>query len=168
MTDHMVILNSTQIGNKLQRIASEIFERHADSGQLILAGINNKGYLMASDLSQRLKAIGMKDIRLCRLKLNPAKPLETRAELDIPVDQLSGKVVIVVDDVANSGRTLFFAMQPMMEVLLKSLEICVLIERMHKSYPVSVDYVGLRLATTVKQNIEVAFSEDVPVEAGLI
>lgn len=164
----MVILNSTQIGNKLQRIASEIYERHADSGQLILAGINNKGYQMASDLSHRLKAIGMKDIRLGRLKLNPAKPLETRAELDIPVDELSGKVVIVVDDVANSGRTLFFAMQPIMEVLLKSLEICVLIERMHKSYPVSVDYVGLRLATTVKQHIEVVFSEGVPVEAGLI
>ena len=77
-------------------------------------------------------------------------------------------VVVVVDDVANSGRTLFFGMRPFMQVLLKSLEVCVLIERMHKAYPVNVDYVGLRLATTVKQNIEVNFSNGKPVETSLI
>ena len=62
---------------------------------------------------------------------------------------------IIVDDVANTGRTIFYAFKPLLEVLPKKVEVAVLINREHKSFPIKVDYQGLSLATTVQENIEV-------------
>lgn len=161
----MNILNAQQIEHKIKRIASEIYERHADSGEIILAGINNKGFLIAKLIQNSLLALGQKCVQTAHLTLNPAKPLDSDTIFGLEPKHYTNKVVIVIDDVANSGRTLFFAMKPFMNVLTKKLEVCVLVERMHKSYPISVDYVGVRLATTVKQNIEIIFEERKPVEA---
>ncbi len=163
----MIILNSKQINHKLKRIASEIYERHADQNEIVLAGINTKGYLMAEKLKILLIEMGLPAVKLAHLDLNPAKPLESEARIDLELKNLTNRIAIIIDDVANSGRTLFFAMKPFSNVLLKKLEVCVLIERMHKSYPISVDYVGLRLATTIKQNIEVEFKEFEPIAAKL-
>lgn len=161
----MIILNQQQIENKIRRIASEIYESHAESGDLILAGINNKGYLLANILQKAIVKMGHTKVNTCHLQLNPAMPLQSEVSIDIPLQKLKDAHVIVIDDVANSGRTLFFAMQPFLKVLTRKLEACVLVERMHKSYPINVDYVGIRLATTVKQNIEVTFEKDSPKEA---
>lgn len=161
----MIILNQQQIENKIRRIASEIFESHAESGEIILAGINTKGYALAALLQNLIEKMGHNQVSITRLKINPAQPLESEVISDMSVEQYHNKNVVVIDDVANSGRTLFFAMQPFLKVLTKKLEVCVLVERMHKSYPISVDYVGVRLATTVKQNIEIVFNKDKPIEA---
>jgi pyrimidine operon attenuation protein/uracil phosphoribosyltransferase len=64
-----------------------------------------------------------------------------------------------VDDVASSGRTLLYACKPILETLPKKLEIAVLVDRTHKSFPVQADYVGLSLATTLKENILVEIGE---------
>ena len=66
-----------------------------------------------------------------------------------------GKVIIIVDDVANTGRTLFYAMKPIFQIIPKKVEVAVLVDRMHKSFPIKIDYMGLSLATTLKENIEV-------------
>ncbi|NOT38648.1 MAG: phosphoribosyltransferase [Saprospiraceae bacterium] len=161
----MVILNQQQIENKIRRMASEIYECHAESGSLILAGINNKGYDLALILQKTIEKMGHTNVSVCRLRLNPAQPIESEVNIDIPVQKFNDSNVVVIDDVANSGRTLFFALQAFLKVLTKKLETCVLVERMHKSYPISVEYVGVRLATTVKQNIEVIFNKNKPLEA---
>jgi pyrimidine operon attenuation protein/uracil phosphoribosyltransferase len=75
--------------------------------------------------------------------------------LDIPSSSVAGKTVLLIDDVANSGRTLFYACLPVMEVLPKKLETAVLVNRTHKSFPIRVDYVGMELATTLKEDIKV-------------
>ncbi len=161
----MIILNQQQIENKIRRIASEIFESHAESGEIILAGINTKGYALAELIQKVLEKMGHKQVTITHLQLNPAQPQEAEIVSELPIEQYKAKNVVVIDDVANSGRTLFFAMQPFLKVLTKKLEVCVLVERMHKSYPISVDYVGVRLATTVKQNIEIIFDKKKPIEA---
>ncbi len=163
----MVILNKRQIENKITRIASEILERHSDSVPVILAGINKKGLWLAEIIKAHLTTMGMSSVKVAHISLNPAKPLDSAVELDLEIKSLAGKIIIVVDDVANSGRTLFFAMRPFMDILTERLEACVLVERMHKSYPISVDYVGVRLATTTKQNIEIIFDQGRPVEGQL-
>ena len=67
-------------------------------------------------------------------------------------------MVVIVDDVANTGRTIFYACKPLLETLPKKIEVAVLVDRKHKSFPVKVDYVGLSLATTLKEDIDVQLS----------
>lgn len=67
----------------------------------------------------------------------------------MPVEDLKDKALIIVDDVANTGRTIFYAFKPILDVLPKKVEVAVLADRTHKSFPIRVDYVGLSLATTL-------------------
>ncbi|MBX2817947.1 MAG: phosphoribosyltransferase, partial [Saprospiraceae bacterium] len=69
--------------------------------------------------------------------------------------ELKRKSIVVVDDVANTGRTIFFAIKPLLNVLPKKIEVAVLVDRKHKSFPIKVDYVGLSLATTLREDIDV-------------
>jgi pyrimidine operon attenuation protein/uracil phosphoribosyltransferase len=78
----------------------------------------------------------------------------------MPVADLHGKIIIIVDDVANTGRTIFYACKPLMETLPKRVEAVVLVDRTHKSFPIKVDYVGLSLATTLLDDINVKIGED--------
>ena len=96
---------------------------------------------------------------LTRIKISPAAPLDNEILLEIPAKKLKDKVLIIVDDVANTGRTLFYAFQPLLDTILKKVEIAVLVNRMHKSFPICVDYKGIELATTLLQNIEVVLSD---------
>ncbi|AEE53250.1 phosphoribosyltransferase family protein [Haliscomenobacter hydrossis] len=155
----MKILDQKQIEQKVRRLAIEILEHNIAEEGLILAGINNRGMALARMLSERIQHISKMPVHLTNIRLNPAAPMEKPVEMDIPVAELQGKVVIVVDDVASSGRTLLYACKPILETLPKKLEIAVLVDRTHKSFPVQADYVGLSLATTLKENILVEIGE---------
>ena len=151
----MEILDATKIKQIVKRMSFEILERNFDSKTLYLAGINNNGYLFAKILSKRLAKITDKQIELLRIKLNPANPLEGTITLDLESKVLKNKHIIIVDDVANTGRTLFYAFKPLLETIPKKIEVAVLVDRKHKSFPVKVDYVGISLATTLKEHIKV-------------
>ena len=101
----------------------------------------------------------IKKLSLKRISINPAKPNIDPITIEDGVDQLKNKAVILVDDVANTGRTLFYAFKPILDVLPKSVEVAVLVNRKHKNFPVKVDYHGLELATTVKEQIIVDISK---------
>lgn len=152
----MKILDSKQIQQKINRIAIQILERNSTEKQIILAGINNNGMGFAKLLAKKLKSRSDIDITLCQIKLNPAKPTSEDILLDLDEKALNKKVIIVVDDVANTGRTIFYAFKPFLKILPKKVEVAVLIDRKHKSFPVKPDYVGLALATTAKENIDVS------------
>lgn len=151
----MKILNEGQIRQKIRRLAIEILEKNTDAKEIILAGINNKGYEFAEYIKKEMVLFSEINIILTRIKLNPAAPLTQEVTVELPLAQLDKKTIIVVDDVANTGRTLFFAMKPLMGILPKKIEVAVLVDRMHKSFPIQVDYVGLSLSTTLEENIEV-------------
>ncbi len=155
----MKILTHRQIKQKITRLAYEIYEHNFDIESLILIGINDRGMEVANLLLQELLKIAPIDITVSRLVINPAAPLDIPVHLEIPVEELEGKHVILVDDVANTGRTLFYSMQPLMHTLLEKIEIAVLVDRKHKAFPIQVNYVGLSLATTFKQNIDVEILE---------
>ena len=95
---------------------------------------------------------------LLRVTINPAKPLSEHVQLDMDVSELKNKTIILIDDVANTGRTLFYAFKPFMDLLVKKMQVAVLVDRKHKSFPVQVDYVGISLATTICDNIAVNLS----------
>lgn len=150
----MEILNHFQIKQKIMRLAYEILENNLDECELILVGINNNGFKFAELLTQSLTSICDKNIKLSRLKLNPANPLGELISIDLCDADIAEKSIILVDDVANTGRTMFYAFKVFMHVIPKKLELAVLVDRKHKHFPTLVDYVGLSLATTVQEHIK--------------
>ena len=154
----MKILNHHQIDQKLQRLAYEILEENYTVKQLYFLGINNSGYSFGQMLKDRYDQVSGKESVLGRVLLNPAGPTSDAVTLDLTTS-LNGKNVIIVDDVANTGRTLFYAIKPILEYLPKKVEAAVLVDRKHKRFPIKVDYVGLSLATTLKEHINVSLSK---------
>jgi pyrimidine operon attenuation protein/uracil phosphoribosyltransferase len=155
----MKILNDRQIRQKIRRLAYEILEQNYEEQELILAGINSSGMAFAHLLHEQLSAISSLRITLTRVSLNPADPLSMPVELEQPVSGFANKVVIFTDDVANTGRTIFYAIKPLLEVVPKKVEVAVLVDRTHKLFPVKVDYCGLSLATTFLEHIDVEITQ---------
>ena len=155
----MKILDQRQIKQKIKRLAIHILENNYDEGEIILAGINNNGTNFAKLIYKELNKISDSKVTLTRIKLSPANPLEKEVEIEMPIKDLKKKAIIIVDDVANTGRTIFYAMKPLFDILPKKIEVAVLVDRKHKSFPVKVDYVGLSLATTMKEDIDVQLAK---------
>jgi len=163
----MKILDSKQIQQKITRIAIEILENNFNESEIILAGINNNGMGFAKKLHKALIAKSEITFSFCQIRLNPANPVSDPITLSLTVEELKGKVIIIVDDVANTGRTIFYAFKPFLKILPKKVELAVLIDRKHKSFPVRPDYVGLSLATTAKENIDVKIMNSKTMEVNL-
>lgn len=151
----MKILNDRQIRQKIKRLTIQILENNFDQPEIILAGINNNGLEMANLLMQEL--VGRTDIpiTLTRIRLSPASPAQNPIYIEMPIEQLADKAIILVDDVANTGRTIFYAIKPLLDVTPSKVEVAVLVDRKHKLFPIMSDYVGLSLATTLKEHIDV-------------
>ena len=149
------LLDERQIRQKIKRLAIQILENNFGEEEIILAGINNNGMGFAKMIHKQLKKISSIKFTLTRIKLSPANPLSTEVTIGLPLEQLENKVIIIVDDVANTGRTIFYAIKPLLNILPKKIEVAVLVDRQHKSFPVKVDYMGLSLATTLHENIDV-------------
>lgn len=154
------ILNHRQILQKVRRLAIEIMERNTDEHELIVAGVNNRGLHFATLLVEQLRELSDAPIHLTRIRVNPANPVAEPVTIEMELSELNGKPILVVDDVANTGRTLFYACKPLLDILPKQLETAVLVDRTHKSFPIKVDYYGVSLATTLKENIEVHFKDE--------
>jgi pyrimidine operon attenuation protein/uracil phosphoribosyltransferase len=156
----MKILDQGQIRQKIKRLAIEILENNFEEKSIILIGINNNGNGFAKHLVKELKKITDISISLFNVRLNPAAPLSSPVEIDAPIESLKGKSIILVDDVANTGRTIFYACKPILEIIPKKLEVAVLIDRKHKTFPIYPKYVGLSLATTLKEDIELQINSE--------
>lgn len=156
----MQILDDRKIRQKIRRLAIEIVEHNYEEPEIILAGINNKGIAFARLLHAELSAISPQKFTLTHLRINPADPLSSEIKIDLPIPYLQNKTIIVVDDVANTGRTIFYACKPILDTLPKKVEVAVMVDRTHKSFPVKVDYFGMSLATTLLENIDVQIPEN--------
>ncbi len=157
----MQILDDRQIRQKIKRLAIEILEHNFGETEIILAGLNNNGTGFAQLLLAELLPItpAGTTLTLTRIRLNPANPVEYEPYIELPAVALRDKPIIIVDDVANTGRTIFYAVQPLLKVLPRKVEVAVLVDRKHKSFPIKADYVGLSLATTLLEDIDVQIRE---------
>jgi pyrimidine operon attenuation protein/uracil phosphoribosyltransferase len=106
-------------------------------------------------IKRAINKISEVEITLANISLNPAKPTKDDVSINLSDEELKNEVVIIVDDVANTGRTIFYAFKPFLDIITKKVEVAVLVDRKHKSFPIKVDYVGLSLATTLQDNIKV-------------
>lgn len=152
------ILNRQTIDKKLRRMAYEILENNYNEDSLTLIGIRDNGSVIAEHIQQLLKEISAIPTTLLHISLNKKQPgnIELSGEAEF-----KDKVVIVIDDVANSGKTMLYSMQPLLQYYPRKIQTLALVERTHKLYPVHNDYVGLSVATTLHEHIYVEVQDNI-------
>lgn len=155
--DKKYILDQSVTEQKLRRMAYEILEDNGKNEDIILAGIRSNGYVLALRISALLEEICGKRFKVMGITLDKRHP----AEIAIDGNQdINGKVLIIIDDVSNTGKTLTYALKPFIEHYPSKIQTLVLVQRSHKKYPVHPDYVGLSLSTFLHEHIFVEVSED--------
>jgi len=144
------ILSADKAMMKLRRMAYEVMERNNAEQQLILAGIKGNGLDIAVILKSFLDEISTFEVVLLPIDIDKQNPLNCHLENNA---DLQDKVIVVVDDVVNSGKTLLYSLLPLLKASPKKIETLTLVERSYKTHPVHVDYVGISLSTTFHDHI---------------
>ncbi len=147
------ILNNDQIAQKIKRMAYEIYEENYNAKSITIVGIEGQGLALAKALLKELESIFPVKFTLIPANLDKKNPASFDPNLDEFKKQIEGKAIIIVDDVLNSGKTLIYAIRPFLNLNPSSIQVAVLINRDHKSFPMQVDYTGLSLATTIQEHV---------------
>jgi len=151
------ILTPQQIGHKLKRMAYEIWERNSEEKEIVIIGIERGGAVVAKNIVKVLEDISNLKINYFSLFINKDKVAENVGKLP---ESLNNKIVLLIDDVANSGKTLLYALKPVLENEPRKIQIAVLVDRKHKNFPLSPDIVGHTVSTTLQEHIKVTFNGD--------
>jgi len=157
--EQSLILDHTKIEQKISRMAYQIYEDHYDQKEIIIAGIQENGFLLAKMFRDKLSEIASFEIKLEALKIDKKNPLQSDLEINLTEKELKNKCIVLVDDVLNSGKTMIYGLQVFLKSPVKKLSTAVLINRSHNRFPVKADYIGMSLSTTLKEHIEVDFSK---------
>jgi len=160
-----LILNADQIRKKVRRIAFEIYERNYLEPRLIIAGITGRGYALAQMIADELKEISPFKVEantliLVKISLEKFASSQGEVSLDSSPDILENASIVLVDDVLNTGKTLAHSLEPFLQKNIKKIEIAVLVNRSHTLFPISADYTGYELATTLQEHIEVVLEKE--------
>lgn len=161
-----VIMDSEAIRRALVRIAHEIIEKNKGVEDVVIVGIRTRGVPLAQRIAAEINAIencemtvGMLDITLYRDDLSTLGYNPVVHGTDINFD-LSGKHVVLVDDVLYTGRTIRAAFDAVIDMgRPKTIQLAVLVDRGHKELPIRADYVGKNVPTSQKETIEVVLNE---------
>ena len=151
-----MILNKETADKKLRRMALEVAERNYEKDSLILIGIKENGIFIANKIADYLKVAFKGNVQVIDLWLDKKDPGEIKLSEQI---NFNDKTILLIDDVANSGRTMLYALKPLLLQKPREIQTLALVERTHKKFPVAVDYVGLSISTTQQENIVVDVEE---------
>ncbi|GHE63182.1 bifunctional pyr operon transcriptional regulator/uracil phosphoribosyltransferase PyrR [Streptomyces spiralis] len=161
------VLEGPDIARVLTRIAHEIVERAKGADDVVLLGIPTRGVFLAQRLAAKLEQIterkvprGSLDITMYRddLRMQPPRAL---ARTEIPGDGIDGKLVVLVDDVLFSGRTIRAALDALNDIgRPRAVQLAVLVDRGHRELPIRADYVGKNLPTSLRETVKVHLAEE--------
>lgn len=154
------ILSEKQINQKLDRIAYEILEETFDESEIHLVGIHGNGEKLTIMLHERLKEITDQKILRISIAVNKKEPLKTPIKLSEEPDTLENGVLILIDDVINSGKTMQYALIELLKRPTKKIKTVALVDRKHRRFPIRCDFVGLTLSTTLQERVEVGFENE--------
>jgi pyrimidine operon attenuation protein/uracil phosphoribosyltransferase len=147
------ILSKEVAEKKMKRMALEMAEQLSGETQpVVLIGIKESGLVIAEKMYELLNPLLSPDIQLLSCAMNKKVPTDVTFSRMLNFDNLN---VVIIDDVTNSGRTLLYALKPLMDFHPKRVQTLALVERMHKTFPIKPDYVGLSVATTLQEHIQV-------------
>ncbi|HEV2537674.1 MAG TPA: bifunctional pyr operon transcriptional regulator/uracil phosphoribosyltransferase PyrR [Streptosporangiaceae bacterium] len=164
--DGLSVLDAEEIRRALTRIAHEILERTRGGDGIVLLGIPTRGVPLARRLAARIGEFeglevpcGSLDVTMHRddLRLHPARAL---GRTDLPPGGVDGKIVVLVDDVLFSGRTVRAALDALNDLgRPRAVQLAVLVDRGHRELPIRADYVGKNLPTSQREVVHVLLSE---------
>ena len=154
-----VILQHKEIVHKIRRMAYQVYETNVNETEVVLAGIQENGYVLAKKLKEQIEKIAPFHVILCEVSMNKQNPINT-VTTSMPLAEIKNKSVILVDDVLNSGTTLIYGVKHFLDIPLKQFKTAVLVDRNHKKYPVKADFKGISLSTSIHENVVVDFSKN--------
>ena len=155
------ILSNQRISLIICRIARQIMEDYYQEPTILLAGIKSSGYEFAELLAKEIEKISPNTkVNLGFIEINKTSPSASNISSNLAVMDAKNKVIVIVDDVLNTGRTLIFGVNHFLLADAKAIKTAVLVDRSHNHFPVKADYIGFTLATTLKEHVEVLFSEN--------
>jgi pyrimidine operon attenuation protein / uracil phosphoribosyltransferase len=147
-----MILTKEIAYKKMRRMAMEVAERNHDKKSLVLIGIKENGIVIAEIIAGMLQDIFPGKTDLLSLALNKKNPGEITLSREY---DFNGANVLLIDDVTNSGRTILYALKPLLDKHPAMVQTLALVERTHKLFPIAMDYVGHSVATASNENIVV-------------
>jgi pyrimidine operon attenuation protein/uracil phosphoribosyltransferase len=150
-----IILDSNDIINKIRRISFEIIEKNYDENEIFLFGILPNGKYLSNKISDFLNQFSKKKLNVHFLEIDKKFNYVNNISPEVNSKLIKNKVVIIVDDVMNSGGTIMCSIGELLKYKPKKIQIAVLIERYYKNFPLKPDYKGLELSTTETEHVEV-------------
>ena len=164
--DAKPVLTPAEVARAVDRMAHELLEKTGGGTDVVLVGIPTRGTTIAARLAARIEAFeglqvptGSLDITLYRddLRLKSPRALE---ETELPSDGIDGKLVVLVDDVLFSGRTVRAALDALAALgRPRAVQLAVLVDRGHRELPIRADYVGKNIPTSLRETIHVQLTE---------
>lgn len=160
------IMQGKEIEKALSRLAHEVLEKIPNVKKLAIVGIRNRGAYLAERMAEKVKEIakvevplGIIDITLYRDDLSAIGPQPVVRSTEIPFD-ITGKKVILVDDVLYTGRTVRAALDELTDFGRPGvIQLAVLVDRGHRELPIRADYVGKNIPTSQEEMVEVRLKE---------
>jgi pyrimidine operon attenuation protein/uracil phosphoribosyltransferase len=150
------ILDAEAVRAKLRRMAYEIFEKNYEEEAVVMIGLGQEGEYLADRLTHLMQEIS--PLKIVRIGAGKGES----HDVNLPEEaakSIEGRVVVIVDDVLYSGLTMFHALEKVMQLRPSKVQIAVLIDRGHRHVPVSHDFVGMELATSLQQYVSVEIVE---------
>lgn len=163
VTEKTLILDERQVQQKIKRMAYEIYEHNFNEKQIVVAGIDGQGYILAKLVAKQVQQISPLTVQLVKVTLDKLMPQQSQVSLDCDLKTLKKKCIILVDDVLNTGRTFAYGMKPFLDIEVKKIETAVLVNRSHTAFPIYPQYTGYELATTIKDHVEVNLGKETAV-----
>jgi len=155
-----LILNKKQVMQKVIRMAFEIYENNYKEKRLVIAGISGEGFTLARLLVRELKKISPFELVLVKVDINKEDPTDKDIKINCDLKTLNRSCLILVDDVLNTGRIFLHSLKPFLNIDVKKIQTAVLVNRRHKLFPISADYTGYELSTTLNDHIQVTLSKE--------
>jgi pyrimidine operon attenuation protein/uracil phosphoribosyltransferase len=155
-----LILNAVEVKQKIKRMAFEVYEQNFKEKNIVIAGIDGQGYILAKLLAKEVEAISPIEVKLVKVTLDKLAPQQSEVKLDCDLKEVKKKCIILVDDVLNTGRTFAYGLKPFLNIEVKKIETAVLVNRSHTLFPIYPQYTGYDLATTIKDHVEVNLSRE--------
>ena len=157
--NHLRILDHNEIFARLKRMAYEIYENNYQQSEMLVIGIDQRGGFIAEKLVSFLSELSPIKVTLIDAEVDQSESLPG-VSLSAELEDLTGKAILVVDDVLYSGFTMLSVVSILLQLEPSTIQTAVLIDRGHRKMPISADYVGLELSTTLHQHVSVRIDED--------
>ena len=154
-----IVLTKTQIDQKITRLAHQIIENSYGERHIFIGGICGNGKILANALGEIIKSNSELEVTIFEINLHKDQPLQHEINLSVDSESLKDSFIVLVDDVLNSGKTMQYALNKLLEKPTKAIKTVALVDRTHRRYPIKADFSGIGLSTTLKERVQIDLNE---------